>query len=1297
MTLAGYEIGKQLYAGEETRVFRGKRSADQLPVVIKAHSSPTPSTSTINRLQRDYAVGRQLDDRFAPCYLALESYHKGLAIIEEDFGAVSLEEVIREEGCEIAEFLPIAIRLADALSVIHRKKIIHQDVRPHHVLINRATGIVKLTGFESSSQLTHETPLAVAPGTLGGPRLGYISPEQTGRMNRAVDHRTDFYSLGVTFYELLCGRLPFEATDPMELLHSHIAKKPVSPHEVRSSIPPQISEVVMKLLAKEAEHRYQSGQGLKVDLERCLRDLEGGLAIRPFALGQEDFSEDFRIPQKLYGRGVEIQTLLRAFDRAASGKTELLLVAGYSGVGKTSLVNEIQKPITERRGYFTAGKYDQLTRGIPYAAIIQALRRLIRQILAEPEGQIPYWKANLTDAIGSNLRLLVDMVPELELLVGEPPAVPQLPPTEALNRFKRVFQTFVRVLAQEQHPLVIFLDDLQWIDLASLQLLESLVLAPDLQNFLLIGAYRDNEVESGHPLLETVDAIEEEGGELSRIELRPLQLEHLVPLVADALLRAHDSVRPLAELVLQKTGGNPFFVRQFLTTLHLEGVLSFDFNRRRWEWDLERIEELGVTSNVVDLMISRLRRFDPDTVAQLRLAACIGNTFDLDTLAVIGQADPEQSHRRLYPAVAAGLLLPLRRDLDAITLDPAGGELIRANAKEIGYRFLHDRVQQAAYALIEEDKKAPAHLEIGQLMRERLDDAGLEERLFDVVNHLNRGARLLESDAERKALAELNVRAGKKAKASTAYTAAAEYFQTAAELLGESRWSTSPDDAVELEAELGECHYLCGTFDRAQTCLATVLERADSRIMKARVQAVLVQIFMNLGDLEKAEAAIVDTLELFGHRLPRSKRAMEAAAKERYGGITDYLEERTVDDIHHESRELGSDDEALINFGLASNAPAYFIRDELHANLMLLLTEVALRGGTSDCVSGVYMGFAIYLSKNHEFDRCYEFGRLALALDEKFGNLVHRYRNLGLFGDDVNFWKHHVDSSRPYLSQGFSGSLSVGDVYWATIFAGFELQFLMFDGTPLEKVLEELDKRAGFVRRSKDAMTISIFDLVRQSVLNLQGQTKHKLTFSDGQVDEQELAERARPFNWSYAWYCLAKAQSLYLFHEYADALKMARRAHQHHEGLLATPLDPLLYFYHSLALAAVHPEADSQNQAQIWQELATNERMLERMASSCPENFAPLHHLVRGEMERLEGGHAAALERYARAIEASRQSGFRNFEAIACELAGRLHYELGLNSLAASLLQQSYDCFTEWGGLRGCSSLARGVSPELS
>ena len=774
-----------------------------IPVVSGAAHSTLES---INRLAREYELRDYLDAAWAlrPVELMRERGQTMLAV--EYTGGEPLDRLVGQP-IEIGQFLRLAIALSAALGGLHGRGLIHKDIKPSNVIVKTATGQVWLTGFGVATRLPRERQAPEPPEFVAG-TLAYMAPEQTGRVSRSIDSRSDLYSLGVTFYEMLTGGLPFTASDPMELVHCHIARQPIRPSERLRSVPTTVSAITMKLLSKIVEERYQTAAGVESDLRRCLSEWEAQGRIQDFDPGNHDAPDRLMIPEKLYGRDREIDTLLTAFDRVvAGGRPELVLVSGYSGIGKSAVVNELHKPLVPPRGLFASGKFDQYKRDIPYATLAQAFQSLIRPLLSKREEDLRKWRDALREALDPNASLIVELVPELKHIIGEQPPVPELPPQEAQRRFHLVFGRFIGVFARPEHPLALFLDDLQWLDAATLDLLEHLLIRSELQHLLLIGAYRDNEVDATHPLIRKLHAIRQAGAAVQDILLTPLGRNDLCQLLTDSLRCEPDRAIPLAELILEKTTGNPFFAIQFISALAEEGLLTFDYGEGGWAWDLHRIHAKGFADNVVELMVGKLNRLPEETQKVLQQFACMGNRAEFEMLRMVYQGPVEDMHDHLWEAVRSGLIF-------------------RA---EDSYRFLHDRVQEAAYSLIPKELRAEAHLRIGMLLAAHTPPENREEAIFEIVNQLNRGSHLITSVEEREQVADLNLIAGRRAKNSTAYESALKYLSAGSALLTEETWNHNYPLVFWIEYLMAECEILTADKATAEKRLSLLPQRANSR------------------------------------------------------------------------------------------------------------------------------------------------------------------------------------------------------------------------------------------------------------------------------------------------------------------------------------------------------------------------------------------------------------------------------------------------------------------------------------
>ena len=990
-----------LYSGHH----RGQAHASPPSVLLRASVSARPAPEHLKRIEHEYSLRAELDSAWAVRPLALATRNGQTMLVLENPGGEPLDRLIRGP-MEMTQFLRVAVHLAAALSRLHERGLIHKDIKPPNVLVNAATGQVRLMGFGIASRLPRERQSPEPPEFIAG-TLPYMAPEQTGRMNRSIDSRSDLYALGVTLYEMLTGSLPFTASDPMEWVHCHIARQPVPPDERRAGVPAPVSATILKLLAKTAEERYQTAAGVEADLRQCLAQWQSRRRIDTFSVGAHDTSDRLLIPEKLYGRAAEIETLLTAFDRVvASGTPELVLVSGYSGIGKSSVVNELHKVLVPPRGLFASGKFDQYKRDIPYATLAQAFRSLVRPLLGKTEGELRNWRDALREALGPNGLLIADLVPELKHIIGEQPPVPDLPPQDAQRRFQLVLRRFIGVFARPEHPLALFLDDLQWLDAATLDLLEDLLTRPDLQHLMLIGAYRDNEVNSAHPLIRKLEAIREAGAGAREIILAPLTCDDLEQLIADSLHCEPARVAPLAQLVHEKTAGNPFFAIQFIAALADEALLTFDHGGARWCWDLNRIHAKGYTDNVVDLMVGKLNRLPIETQNALQQLACMGSSTEFALLTMGYEAATEDMHSDLREAVRTGLVLH----------------------SEHAYRFLHDRVQEAAYSLIPEGARGAAHLRIGRLLASRTAPAEIEAKIFEIVSQLNRGAHLITSPEERERVAELNFIAGKRAKGSTAYASALAYLAAGRALLTDGSWEDHNYELIfGLEFHLAECELLTANLAAADDRLSMLARRARSVHQIAAVARLRLTLYTTLDRSDRGVEVCLEYLQRDGtHWSPHPTRD---EVRREYDRIWSHIGRRSIEELI--DLPLMSDPASLATLDVLTEVvtPALFTDENLVSLVICRMVNLSLERGNSDgsCFAYVWLGI-IAGPRFGNYKDGFRFGRLGYELVEQRGLTRFQARTYMSFGNIVMPWTKHIRAGRDLVRRAFDAANKIGDL-----------------------------------------------------------------------------------------------------------------------------------------------------------------------------------------------------------------------------------------------------------------------------
>jgi PAS domain S-box-containing protein len=1241
-------------------LYRGRQRNNSTPVLVVGPTSEQPLPQILRRLEHEYSLATELEPEWAARPLALTRYEGRTILVLTDPGGEPLDCIVernKDHPLDVARLLRLAINLAMALGKAHQRGLIHKDIKPENVLVDDA-GRVWLIGFGIASRLPRERQAPAPPEIIAG-TLAYMSPEQTGRMNRSIDTRSDLYSLGVTLYQMLTGALPFAADDPLEWVHCHIARQPTPPAD-RCAAPERLSAITMRLLAKNAEERYQTAAGLEADLRRCLSDWQSHGRIDPFPLGDHDSPDRLLIPEKLYGREREVDALLGAFDRVvAGGAAELVLVSGYSGVGKSAVVNELHKVLVPPRGVFATGKFDQFQRDVPYVTLAQAFRMLVRQILVAGESDAEHWRRVLQEALGPNGRLMVNLIPELEFVIGKQPPVAELSPQEARGRFQLVFRRLLGAFARQEHPLALFLDDLQWLDTATLELLEILVTDPDVRHVLLIGAYRDNEVSPSHPLMRTLSAIRETGARPREIVLAPLGLDDVERLIADAMRCRPNSAGPLALLVHEKTGGNPFFTIQFITELEEDGLLRFEPDAAMWRWDVDRIYAKGYTANVVDLMIGKLSRFPAATQESLKQLACLGNSADFELLRTVYEESKEEMHHRLWEAVRAGLIF-------------------RA---ENSYRFLHDRVQEAAYLLIPEQQRAQTHLRIGRILAQSIPKERLEEAIFDIVNQLNRGSSLIADIGERERAAELNLIAGKRAKASTAYAAALTYLHAGRSLLRAADWENNYGLIFLIESLTAECELLSAEMAAAEERLILLAHRASSLHDVAVVTRLQVTLYTTQDRSDRAIEVFLDYLRRTG--TDWSPHPGSDDVRSEYNRIWSLVGNRRIEDLA--DLPLLADPDVLDMLDVLGEMvhAAMFFDENLATLVVFRMASLCLEHGNCDASCFAYIWFGMFAGPCfNDYKDGFRFAQLGYSLVEKRNLTRYEARTCVSFGT-LTPWARHVREGREPIRRAFDVAYRTGDLTFAAYSWHSLIVNYLVAGDPLSDVQSEVEKGLDFVRKAG-------FGLVTENCLanlgfirSLRGLTSALGCFDAEDYNESDTEHRyaSNPLlALSEFFYWTRKLQARFLAGDYASAVEASRRAHR----LMWTAASQVetgdFRFHTALAHAAAWNSASFEEKQQHFAALTDHHRQIEIWARNCPENFETKTALVGAEIARIEDRVVDAEHLYEAAIRSAHGNGFAHYEAVANECAARFYFARGFPKIAYVYLRDARDCYLRWG-----------------
>lgn len=1249
---------KLIYESKKSKIYYRSESEWGKPVLVKVLNYEFPTPADVQQFFNEYDIifGLQLPGIRHVLKRGKEKNRHTLYL--EWIEGENLSAAFRGKQNDITDFLHIAIATAESLGSIHRQGIIHKDISPSNILVNLQQRQVHIIDFGISTKLSLKQHYLGNPERLEG-TLAYNSPEQTGRMNRTVDYRTDLYSLGVTFYEMLAGRLPFVMNDALELVHAHIAQIPKPLSEYNKNVPEQIARIVARLLAKNAEDRYQSAHGLKYDLEKCLAEWQQSGTIGLFTLGEKDFSGKFTLPQKLYGREKEIQTILTAFENCAAGKLEMVLVAGYSGTGKSALVHEVHKPITAKHGYFISGKFDQFQRAVPYYAIIESFKELINVLLTENETTLGLLRESIVAALGDEGKVLTNVLPNLEHIIGQQPDIPEVGGTEAQARFNYVFRKFVKAICTEAHPLVLFIDDLQWADSASLHLLRVLLTDTELGYLLCIGAYRDNEVSASHPAIVTIDEIREQGTDVNTIRIGNLSEDNVHQLVSEALSEPQEKTQSLTQLVYDKTQGNAFFVTQFLKSIDEEGLLHFDFDKMRWQWDVAKIREKNITDNVVELMTEKILRLQESTQEAMKSGSCIGNQFNYETLAIIVQKEEDQLRKDLHEALREGLLIP---------------------HGESKLRFSHDRIQQAVYSLIPSHRKAEVHLHIGRLLLQSIAAENKALPVFDIVNQLNSGLTLIQEDTEREQLAQLNLQAGRIAKQNSAFQPSFEYFQNGIKLLKQNAWQHQYELALALHSEATEAAYLCGDFEKMEDLFRTVTSNAKHILEKVKPYEVRILALKAQNKLHDAIRTGLEVLEQLGEKFPKKPHLLHVF---RDLLLTMY-------------RLRGKDNNYLMNLPVMTNpekiaamriiaditSSVYWGMPELLPLIVFRMVAMSLEYGNTAVSCFAYGSYGVILcGVLGMMKKGNEFGRLSLSLIDKL-NAKEWKAQIYVSPYALTFhWRNHVRETLRPLQESYQIGMETGLIEFACVNTQIYGIHAFLSGKPLKRLEEEADAYSKSYKQLKQETNFNYNEVYRQAMLNFMGKNANPIELTGEAFDEEKMLRQNTERNDKTGIFFIHFLKAMLAFHfgEISKAKQQAEAAENFLEAVLAKFEIPNLHFYHALASLALI-ETQSEKKSALILKAKKCRNTLRTWAKDAPMNFQHKVDLIEAELLRVSEKHSEARVMYDKAIAGAAEQEFIQEEALAYELAGRFYLAQNAKDLAEFYLKAAYNTYREWG-----------------
>ena len=1270
-----YRITEQLHIGTTYISYRAVREPDGLRVILKTPRASYPTPQALNRLRHEFSILQRLTHDNIVKALALEPFENALAIVCEEAAGNVLSACTNGKPLDLSLFFAVALPLTQAVQSHHRHRIIHKNISPSNVLFDPVTHRLTLCGFSLATELAREVQQPTAREAVEVD-LAYIAPEQTGRMNRALDHRTDLYSLGSLFYELLTGQPPFVADTPLELVHSHLARPPEPPHERRPGLPRVLSQIVLRLLTKSPEDRYQSATGLLHDLQRCSDCHQTPSGVVEFAIGEKDVSDQFQIPEKLYGRTQEMNRLVDAFCQTGTSRTGVVFIGGYSGVGKTGLVREVQKTIDQTNGFFISGKFDQYKRDVPMSSLLAAFRELVRQLLTGTDEQIARWRRNVLDAVGPIGQVIIDVIPDLALFIGPQPAVPELPPVEANNRFNQLFDRFVNVFVRAEHPLCIFLDDLQWIDSTTRQWIETRLTTQSAGHLLFIGAYRDNEVSASHPLTLMMDRLNQSGVAVDHIRLQPLDQATLGWMIADTLATPPDRCADLTEVIFKKTGGNPFFCRQCLLSLYEDGAIYFVPEQQVWAYDLDRVQQAKISDNVVDLMTGLIRRLPAKVQNLLTTAACIGNRFSLSTLSLVSQQSPDDTHTQLAVALHQGLFVPLRswnrEDMDE-------------------FAFLHDRVQQAALSLLPQLEKQTTRLRIGRLMLQESVQGETEDRVYDIADHLNSAGHLIDNADERQQVARINLAASIRAKNSSAYEPALRYVRQAMELLPAASWDQPSVLTCELLLQRAESEHLCGNDQPAEGYFDQAVLHATATLDKAKIYQRKIHYYINLGKFEQAYRTGREAVYPLGVRLP-AKFFPPMFVKD----LITYrflLGRRNVADLIN--LKVMTDERlkmAVLLIATFAKA-AYQLNPRLCVAVCLRMVNICLRHGNTDGVSTGFLALgpiflgAIMNRKQMGFD----IGQLTLALAEKFRRFANKAEIHFVVGYFAIPWRRPAVEMERHWQIAYEAGLETGDLFHASCACCGTIQSYYMRGMNFDEILNTADRYLEFLHRINNQEAILTLQAVRQSIGNLRGQTASPTAYTDDTFDEERyVAELSRFGSRHFAhYYFINKMQTLYLWGEYEQAYELSIQSDRYlndSPGMLHTAEH---YFYKGLIICSLYEESTGFRRLKWRVALRRIGAAFRSYAEGSPSNFSHKSQLLGAEICRINNDPAGAERLYYAAVDSARQYEYVHIYALANELLARFQSQAGRRRVAGFHLRDAEYAYRQL----GATACAAGLS----
>ncbi len=1254
------------------------RDGSEEKFIVKLYKIKNPTLSEIARFKHEFEHIKNAGIQGTVKIYDIIDAEGRIGLVFEDVGGVSLREVMDNRKIPLSEILKIAADISGLLGSLHKNDIIHGNVKPCTIYTDENLAGITITDFRPHSLLT-SLDSDIYNSFVIREVLPYMSPEQTGRVNRTVDYRTDLYSLGVTLYEMLTGAVPFISSDPMEIFHSQIALMPKSPSEIDYSIPEVVSFIVLKLLSKNAEERYQNGFGLMYDLLECRMQFVKNGTVRNFDLGRKDVPVKYIPPKELAGRKKEINLLIETFKRVSGGSKEMTLVSGPPGIGKTALVNEINQMIVINGGYFIAGKYDLLSRDVPFGGIIAAFKGLIKQMFSENREKVKTWKAEILEALSPNARIIISIIPDLELVIGAQPPVPELGAEETRNRFNLYFERFVNVFAKAEHPLVLFLDDLQWADQPSLMLINNLMTSVDVRYLFIIGAYRGSPELYNTPLLKAWETLEEKGSVINLIKLAPLSERDVRKLTVSLLKCSEEDSSVLSKIILKKTGGNPFFINQFLQTANNENLLSLA-PEKGWQWDIKKINELEVTENVVGLLSEKIKRLPRSILDTLKVCSCIGGSFDVETVSS-AMGKPLQT-----------VLADLSRAVELGFIGITGSQ----------YKFQHDRIRETSYSFITDDERPVLHNRIGRIIfNSSADGINFRNNLFHIVDQMNLGSKVVKQGSEQEELARLNLEAGEKAMSANAHGAALIYFKSGIDILGNKSWERHYSLTLKLHEGAAEAGSLAGKIDIMDGLISTVVKNARTTSDKISVYGTMIKSFTARNRPLDATMAGLNVLSELGLEIPR--RPNKLVVMKYLFRLRFYLIGKKIEDLSRQPEMTDQRLKNVLSIIALLTAPSFVCDTLIYIILILEATALSIKHGFSPIASQVYANYGVVLCGLGNINSGVRFGEMALRLLERPESAPIRAKTLLVVNNFIFIWRKPAAVLIQKLKEAYNIGLETGDFEFAAVCAFAVSMFTWAAGDSLNTAIQNITFNGNLVAKLNQKTYQNYNNIILQDIMNLVNPGTDNCTLSGGAYDENTMLKQHIENNDKTALclYNMCKTFLNFYFERYSEAYNFTVENRRYMDSLLSSVPYVSSIFIDTMVRIKQLENLNGFKKLRNIINIKNNQRKMRKWAMHAPMNYEHLYHLVEAEMSRIKGNHEHAEKSYESAIDLSRKSGFLSIEALSSELAAKYYIGLGKMKLAGVYMSDAYACYARWGaaGKTGqmeerYAELIKGISP---